>query len=169
MNELQTTKGFDMLAGMMGPIMPVHVPQMEFGQGIIGGFKHNLKLGQMTKATKMEAEIAEYRNRMLTANLDNIEKMTTFSQRMNLAFKAMEHQSRMMDLEEVEKQTSIKYLMLQAQERELQNKKLEVEIGQAEANFALESKLKGFQVMEAEFTAKTAELEYNLRIKAMGE
>lgn len=143
MNELQVqSKNFDMLAGMMGPIMPPHLPQMEFHQGLLGGIKHNLKLGQMAKASQREAEIAEYRNRTLVANTSNVEIMLTFSAKMQNALKKLEHDNRMMELAEIEKQATVKVLMLEGQ-------------------------LKEHQVEEAKYAQLTAKLEYELRLKAM--
>ena len=67
--------------------MPAPVPQMQFNSGIVTNFFHNVKLGQLAKASSAEAEIAENKRRYVESSLSMVENIVTFSGRLEVAFK----------------------------------------------------------------------------------
>lgn len=127
---------------MLGNVMPPNIPQMDFNQNLLSCMFHNLKLGRIKKASAHEADIAEYRLRTLNANLGILKAMATFSESVKLEFRKMDHEMKMMEFTEYEKQAIIKNLMLDGQ-------------------------LKEHQVEEAKYSSLTAKLEYELRLRMM--
>jgi hypothetical protein len=79
--------------------MPTPIPQMKFEDGIIKNFFHNVKVGQMVKATAAEASIAENKRRYVASSLAMVEDITTFSGRLELAFKKIKHEENMMNID----------------------------------------------------------------------
>lgn len=116
--------------------MPTPVPQMQFDGGIIPNFFHNIKLGQLAKATEREAQIAENKRRYVESSLSMVENIVTFSGRLELAFKKIKHETSMMDITENRSQAELvqiqlKNMLLQGEveltQIELQIKKKELE------------------------------------------
>ncbi len=67
------------MGNLMANAMPAPVPQMGWESGAIEDFFHNWKLGRIVKASEREATIAVNKSRMVAANLDIMERMMTFS------------------------------------------------------------------------------------------
>ena len=78
--------------------MPVVVPQMKFDDGIVKNFFHNIKVGQMAKATEAEARIAENKRQYVESSLAMVESIVTFSSRLELSFKKIKHEEAMMNI-----------------------------------------------------------------------
>jgi hypothetical protein len=67
------------MGNIMANAMPVPIPQMGWESGAITDFFHNWKLGRIVTASDREATIAQNKARMVAANLDIMERMMTFS------------------------------------------------------------------------------------------
>jgi hypothetical protein len=160
-NELQKQNGgMEMMATMMGNIMPPNLPQHDFNKGLISGIFHNKKLEQLEKASALESQISANRLAMLQSNLGVIMDITTFSSKMKEQFEQFEFRKKEGELILMEKQSLVKNIMLEGQN-------MEMNMRHAESNFELESKLKEHQIKEAEYSSLTAELEFKLRLKEM--
>lgn len=92
--------------------MPTPVPQMQFDGGIIPNFFHNIKLGQLAKATDREAQIAENKRRYVESSLSMVENIVTFSGRLELAFKKIKHEASMMEITEHKSQAELVQIQL---------------------------------------------------------
>ncbi len=138
-NQMEPMQNLQM---MLGNVLPPQLPQLDFDHNMISGFFHNRKLARISKASAIEAEISENRLRTLNANLEVMKAMATFTETIKLEFRRIDHEIKVMELIEMEKQTIIKTLIL-------------------------ESQIKEHQVKEAEYSAKTSELEFRLRLREM--
>ena len=113
--------------------MPTPVPQMKFETGIIPNFFHNIKLGQLAKATESEAKIAENKRRYVESSLRMVEDITTFSSRLELTFKKLKHEEKMMGITE---DTATAQLI----EQQLKNMLLQNEVKMSEVELKLKMK-----------------------------
>jgi hypothetical protein len=104
---MEITKNDETLVAPINPMMPLvpqilanampaPVPQMDFNAGIIPNFFHNIKMGQMAKATAREAEIAENKRQYVESSLAMVESIVTFSSKLELSFKKIKHEEVMM-------------------------------------------------------------------------
>ncbi len=96
-----------LLPDLLANAMPVPVPQMEWGSGIVQDFFHNWKKLRLVRATDREASIAENKNRHVKANLDTIHEIVTFSKKMETSLKRYNHEIVMMDIEEQRAQAEL--------------------------------------------------------------
>lgn len=87
--------------------MPVPLPQMDYEENPINMIFGNFKRGRLAKATEKEAEIAANSNRALTAKLDSINAIVTFSAKIDCQLAEFQHNKKMFQLEEEEKQMDI--------------------------------------------------------------
>ena len=94
MNELQPMKpdqSLMMLSEMFTNALPPMLPPMKFETGIIPNIFHNIKLGQLEKASDREARIAENHQRITIAKLDVLQRFLTFQAETADRFKDLEH------------------------------------------------------------------------------
>lgn len=92
--------------------LPAPIPQMQWDTGIIKDLIHNYKLKRLEKSTEREASISENKRRDITAKLDTIHTLMTFSKRIEESFKASTHRMRMMDIEEQTAQAELVQVQL---------------------------------------------------------
>jgi hypothetical protein len=121
------------LMPLMTNVMPAPVPQLQYNSGLIQGFLHNIKLGQMEKATLREALITENMDRKLRANLSIIEQSVTFSAKLALTFKKIEMENRQLDIIE-------KMYQADLEEKQLKNQILYYQVKNEEMDFKLKEK-----------------------------
>lgn len=95
------------MGNLMANAMPAPVPQMTWESGVITDFMHNWKLGRIVKASEREATIAEHKSRMVAANLDIMERMMTFSARIEDQFDQFSHNKEMRKVELQKGQASL--------------------------------------------------------------
>lgn len=95
------------MGNLMANAMPAPVPQMTWESGAVTDFLHNWKLGRIVKASEREAVIAENKSRMVAANLDIMERMMTFSARIEDQFDQFSHNKEMRKVELQKGQASL--------------------------------------------------------------
>jgi hypothetical protein len=88
-----------LMGNLMMNAMPVPVPQMGWETGAIQDFFHNWKLGRIVKASDREATIAQNKARMVAANLDIMDRMMTFSAKIEDQFDQFSHNKEMRKVE----------------------------------------------------------------------
>ena len=96
--------------------MPVPLPQMNYNDGPVSMIFGNFKRARLVKAKKLEAEIAESSNRALTAKLNSIHEIVTFSAKVADTLAQYEHNKTMRVLEAQDKQADIYIKQAQAQQ-----------------------------------------------------
>jgi hypothetical protein len=145
--ELRNPMG-DMILGNMPGLpeiiqnsMPVELPRASFKQNPLDLFFGNLKRGQLVKAGRREAELAEYSNRAVKAKLDTIHEVITFSSRVTDTLGQYEHAKTMRGLEIQEKEADI-YI------KNAQARQMGFEANLSELDYNI--KLKQYKKMEAE-------------------
>jgi hypothetical protein len=82
-----------MLPQILQSAMPVPIPQMTYETGMISNFFGNRKRKQIAKSKQYEAEIAEYANREITARLNTMHEIITFSARLQDTFETYKFKS----------------------------------------------------------------------------
>jgi len=87
------------MGSLMSNAMPAPVPQMGWESGMVQDFLHNWKLGRIVKASEREAEIALNKSKMVAANLDIMERMMTFSAKVEDQFDQFSHNKEMRKVE----------------------------------------------------------------------
>ena len=84
-----------LMGNLVANAMPVAVPQMQWDAGIIPNFFHNIKLGQVAKASEREASIAECKSRAVKANTEAIFNIVTLSAKIEDQFDLYNHNKEM--------------------------------------------------------------------------
>jgi hypothetical protein len=95
--------------------MPIEIPRANFNQGHFSLFFGNIKRGQIAKAVKIEAEIAESTHHKIIAQQGSLFELITFGSKVENHFAQIKHNSVMRDLEVQEKQADIYTKQAQAQ------------------------------------------------------
>ncbi len=127
--------------------MPVELPQLNFNQSTIGLFFGNIKIGQLVKAKKGEAELARYSREQVEDKLAVVDKLLTFSAGVADTLHEFEHRKTMRMLEAQERQS-----IVQIRQLEIQEKQADIYIKTAQAQ-------------QVGFEAKLSELDYKVRSK----
>lgn len=118
------------MANLMANAMPAPVPQMGWESGAIQDFFHNWKLGRIVKASEREAVIAENKAKMVIANLDVMERMMTFSAKIEDQFDDFnfKKESRKIALDDAKAKLTEQQLKNQVLYGEVQLNEIEVKI-----------------------------------------
>jgi hypothetical protein len=95
--------------------MPVEIPRASFKQNSVSLFFGNVKRRQLVKATKAEAEIAEYSRQAVHSKLEMFHEIITYSARAQDTFAEYKHRETMRGLEVEEKRADIYIKNAQAQ------------------------------------------------------
>ncbi len=132
-------------------IVPPVIPSVTYEMGLIGGWFHKKKVGQIAEVKRLEAEMAESTYREVKAKLGTVQEVLTFSAKTELVFKEVKHREKMMEYEEKESESRIVNIQLdnqlklgQVDEQKLKNQMLE---GEVKLN-AVELELKMLQLEE---------------------
>ena len=96
--------------------MPIELPRASFNQNSISLFFGNVKRGQISKATKKEAEIAENQYRAVVAKQGALFEAITFGSKVEDYFAQIKHNTVIRDLEIQEKNADIYIKNAQAQQ-----------------------------------------------------
>ena len=89
-------------------VMPVQLPQLEYGANPIKKLTHNWSLKRLNVAADMEANISEHKTRQVKAKLEGIKSIMTFSSEVHMIFKRHDHESKMMEFQQQLIQAEIK-------------------------------------------------------------
>lgn len=98
--------------------MPTELPQLTFDQSTISLFFGNMKIKQLTKAKKGEAELARYTREQVLDKLTVIDALVTFSGGVADKLGAFEHNKDMRRIEVQKGYAELKNLELAAKEKE---------------------------------------------------
>jgi len=123
------------LPEMLANAMPPMIPQLTYKDGIVKGFFHNIKIGQISKSKSREADIAVSNERGVNATLGMTKSILVYSSDVSLALAENHHRQRMLQIEEQKAAAELQILQLEAHENhlELKAKTKEFESGFAEA------------------------------------
>ena len=138
--------------------MPVELPRASFQQDSISLFFGNMKRKQLVKATKAEAEIAEFSNRAVKAKLDTIHEIVTFSGKVADTLGAYEYNKDLRRMTLEEGGARIVLLKLEAQEKETNIKAMEANIQQTTYQTALIAQ-----------EVEMAKLDHKIKVKQLKE
>lgn len=155
MNQIQNSNQL-----MVQNLMPKNIPQVDGDTGFISDYFMLKKQDRINRSSKNELEIMENKVNTALSVMKLMHEMTMYQDRIELERETIKHHKKMMRHDREYRSAEITKINLESQ-------LLQDQIKQSRANFILDSKLKECQVMEAEYSAKTSELEYKLRLKAM--
>lgn len=96
--------------------MPIELPRPSFLQGPISLMFTNFKIGQLAKAQRGAADIAEYSLRAVKAKFETINEVLTFSAKVSDSLAEYEHKKTMRALSIQDMQASIYIKNAQAQQ-----------------------------------------------------
>lgn len=92
-DETMPALNMPMLPEILQSAMPTIIPQMTYESGVISNFFGNWKRKQIAKSKMYEAEIAESANREITARLETMHSIITFSARLKDTFETYQFKS----------------------------------------------------------------------------
>lgn len=139
-NEIMPNVMFPMMPEIVAEAMPISIPELGYDAGLIGGLVHGFKTRRLVKDAERQSEIAKSKNGMLSAKLDSMFQVMTFSTKVNGVFeeakhanKRREHESKMWDFEEQQSQAGL-------MEQQLKNMLLKNEVKLSELEFDIKNK-----------------------------
>lgn len=141
MSDIRKYEGLPIIPEMFSNALPAPVPQLTWGTGIIGGIIHNIKLGQIERASEREANISQHRLNNLNAQIESMITILTAGQKADLAFRQVEHDRRMMELEESRELETIIKLRTENEIAKWQAKMEELEFKQREKEMTSDSEI----------------------------
>jgi hypothetical protein len=132
-------EGMSQLPQLFENAMPIELPRASFKQNSVSLFFGNVKRNQLVKATKAEAEIAEYSRQSVHSKCEAFFEVITLGSRVEDYFAQIKHNTIIRDLEVQEKQADIYMKQAQAQQMGFEAKLSELDYNM---------RLKQYQKME---------------------
>lgn len=93
-----------MLTELMGNIVPVQNPQVDWGTGLIGGYFHKKKVNQRAEIAEAEQRASEAKTRNASAVMAMLQEMQTFGAKQQDIFHELGHRR---DMRNIEKEMAI--------------------------------------------------------------
>ena len=125
-------------------VIPPEIPQASYDRGLIGGFFHRMVVKQIAKTKEFEAQISEANLREVSAKLQVIHDVATFSARLRDTFEDYDHNREL---------------------RKFEAERIKAEI----TGIQLDNQLTFYKVESAKWEAKMAEVEAQHKLKQLEE
>lgn len=116
------------LPQLLGNAMPPEIPQMRWDSGAISDLFHNWKLRRVSKASELEAEIAEAKSRTAIAYINMTKEFIAASSDIQRRLRENEHEVKMMEIDEQKGQAELIQVQLKNQLLHGEVKLTEVEL-----------------------------------------
>lgn len=133
-----------MLAQAIGGLNILEPPEMPNNQSWLPRKFTKSKLKDLKEMSEMLAATYENNARALVAKLNGATAMMTASDRLKLEFKTIEHQTKMLDFEEMKMQALVIQEQGKANKISLECRLLEIDIKDADLTFKAKSKEMGY-------------------------
>ncbi len=108
MNEIEKVQPMmPMLPEIMGSVIPVQNPQIDWGTGLIGGFFHKQKVKQRAEIAEYEADISVAKTRNASALMQMMFEMQTYGPKVQDFYHETEHRKAMRNIEKETAQATL--------------------------------------------------------------
>ena len=123
MNDLDKLQPMmPILPEIMGSVIPVLNPQIDWGSGLIRGFFHKTKVKQRAEIAQYEAQTSEAKTRNALAVMNMMFEMQTYGAKVTDFHQQMQHNKDMRDIEKNRGLMENQILFFQAKNEEMDYK-----------------------------------------------
>lgn len=116
-----------MMPDILRSSMPVFVPQMEYEQNPVSMVFGNFKRARISKASELEAQIARNANSQLTAKLDSVHQIFTFTAKVKDTLDEYQHNQDIRELTREKTKAEVQLTQSQASQAYFDAKSAEMD------------------------------------------